>query len=63
MSRACPTKQDTPKKTVSENQKSTIRTTKAEEEGSEKKKMAKSIKAMTMEERNKLLDDLVLVGF
>ena len=63
MSRACPTKQDASKKIASENQKSTIRTTKAEEEGSEKKKMAESIKAMTMEERNKLLDDLVLAGF
>ena len=62
MSRACPTKQDAPKKIASENQKSTIRTTKAEEEGSEKK-MAESIKAMTMEERNELLDDLVLAGF
>ena len=63
MSRACPTKQDAPKKTMSENQRSTIHTTKAEEEGSEKKKMAESIKAMTMEERNELLDDLVLAGF
>ena len=63
MSHACPTKQDVPKKTAPENQRSTICTTKAEEEGGEKKKMAESIKAMTMEERNKLLDDLVLVGF
>ena len=63
MSHACPTKQDTPKKTASENQRSTIRTTKAKEEGSKKKKMAESIKAMTMEERNELLDDLILVGF
>ena len=63
MSHACPTKQDVPKKTASENQRSTIHTTKAKEEGSEKKKMAESIKAMTMEERNELLDDLVLMGF
>ena len=63
MSRACPTKQDAPKKTASENQRSTICTTKAEEKGGEEKKMAESIKAMTMEERNKLLDDLILVGF
>ena len=61
MSRACPTKQDAPRKTAPE--KSTICTTKTEEEGSEKKKMAESIKAMTMEERNELLDDLVLMGF
>ena len=63
MSYACPTKQDTPKKNMHENQGATIFTTKAEEEGTRKKKMAESIKAMTMEERNELLDDLVLVGF
>ena len=63
MSHACPTKQDAPKRTASENQKLTICTTKAKEEGSEKKKMAESIKAMTMEERNELLDDLVLACF
>ena len=62
MSCACPTKQDVPKKTAPENQRSTICTTKAEE-GSEKKKMAESIKAMTMEERNELLDNLILAGF
>ena len=63
MSRACPTKQDAPKKTASENQRLTIRTTKTKEEGNKKEKMAESIKAITMEERNEFLDDLVLTGF
>ena len=62
MSRACPTKQDASKKNMRENQGATICTTKAKEEGTEKK-MAESIKSMTMEERNKLLNDLILVGF
>ena len=43
MSHACPTKQDTSKKTAPENQRSTIRITKAKEEGNEKKKMAESV--------------------
>jgi hypothetical protein len=37
MSCACSIKQDVPKRTASENQKSAIHTTKAEEEGSERK--------------------------
>ena len=60
---ACPTKQDTPKKNVHKNQGLTIHITKAKEEGTEKKKMATSIKAMTMEESNELLDNLILTGF
>ena len=63
MSRACPAKQNASKKTVYENQRLTIHTTKIKEEGNKKEKMAESIKAMTMEERNELLDDLILTSF
>jgi hypothetical protein len=58
MSRACPTKQDTPKKS----QRTTIQVAKAKE-GDKKKEVSESIKAMTMEERNELLNDLILAGF
>ena len=60
--RNCPNKKDAPKNGIPcMNQGMSGQVTKAEEGG--KKAVAEEIKAMIAEERNELLDNLVLQGF
>jgi hypothetical protein len=65
-SRNCPNKENAPKSHNNQhrNQGMTMQVAEAEEKGEKKKKeLTESIKTMSMEERNDLLDDLVLAGF